>query len=147
MPLKNLHLTLVFLGEQSVEVLEEVAQIMLSIRAQAQPLKISFERLCLAGQGSGKRPVCLEVRAETPLLKLQDCLRSEIRGHGVDFKQNRFWPHLTLGRVQSPRASKNIQQCPAIGRKVMIDRVNLYRSRLLPEGAEHSLLREAKLQA
>ncbi len=145
---ENLHLTLLFLGDQRPEKLDEIADIMLSICGQVRPFEISFTGWQLAGRGTRKRPLCLKVTAEPELLELQYKLNCEITRSGVHLTQRQFWPHLTLGRTPPlPQAEKLEQLWAEVPQKIVSDRVNLYQSRLLPQGAVHTLIQGARLSA
>ena len=142
---QNLHLTLVFLDDQSPEVLEETAKRMLSVGVGMKPFSAPLAGWQLLGRGQRRRPLCLEVAALPQLLELQRRLSDMTARLGIVSERRRYRPHLTLGRMPPPLPRQELL-APLLGeppQRLEIDRIALYSSQLLPNGAEHKLLAEA----
>ncbi len=94
---ENLHLTLLFLGEQDDEALAEVHEQLSGI------VEAGFE-LTLAGLGTfgseQPRTLWLGVRAEPRLIALQKAVSRTVRKAGLDLPHRRFVPHVTLARFR-----------------------------------------------
>lgn len=96
-PPENYHLTLVFLGEQPFDVLEELDLAMQKFRAPAPTLQ-------LAGLGlfGGAKPHNLHagVAPDATLTQLQKRLETLARGFGIDIPRRKFTPHVTLAYLR-----------------------------------------------
>lgn len=94
---ENLHLTLLFLGDQDDAALEELHDALSAITAPAFPLK-------LAGLGTfgGARPrvLWIGVKPEPALTVLQKRVAGAARKAGIDLPHRRFTPHVTLARFR-----------------------------------------------
>jgi 2'-5' RNA ligase len=128
----DLHLTLVFLGEQPMPVLEAVAEEM--DRLRQAPFEVTLRG---AGLFGGARPhlAFAEVLPCEPLDRLQAKCARIARAAGVAVETRRFRPHVTLGRFPPPppedaaRLERAIvaEAAFAIGR-FPVTEVTLYRS-------------------
>ncbi len=87
--LQNLHLTLFFLGDQSSEVLEETAKLMLSIGAEVESFCAPLGGLQLLGGGPHRRPLCLAVSAAPQLHELQRKLNNMVSQLGIVLERRR----------------------------------------------------------
>lgn len=96
-PPENYHLTLVFLGEQPFDVLEE-------LDLALQDLRVPAPTVQLAGLGlfGGTKPHNLHagVTPNPALTQLQKRLESLARGFGVDIPRRKFTPHVTLAYLR-----------------------------------------------
>ncbi|MCI0376575.1 MAG: RNA 2',3'-cyclic phosphodiesterase [Gemmataceae bacterium] len=149
---KNLHLTLLFLGEVEDRELVDVCRAVADVAGQHKPFELSIEkagcfpnprrpRVLWVGVGKGTQEVCaLHDDLEKPLLEL-GCYRREER---------RYTPHLTLGRVKSERpmdrlaAALQKEQGFSAGETVLCE-VHVMSSHLTPQGPEYTVMSRAKL--
>ena len=148
-PRDNLHLTLAFLGEQSVATLEETRSLVLSVGGQTAPISTRIQGLQLLGHGQRKRPLCLMLEPVMALIELHRRLNDGLAGLGLETETRRYHPHLTLGRVSPPPPAPTVlaDLAPDEPMELHFERLVLFRSRLLPGGAEHSALAEVDLTA
>lgn len=95
----TLHLTLVFLGQTPLPVLESVHEAFAALRLQALSLQIQG-----FGLFGGDRPrVAFAALAPNPgLMALQAKVEQAARRAGADPEHRRFVPHVTLGRFAPP---------------------------------------------
>ena len=96
---ENLHLTLVFLGEQAERKLEEVHEAIGTLRLPA--LSLDLAGLGLFG-GEKVRAVWAGVSPNPQLMRLQEKLETAVRRAGIETEHRRFVPHVTLGRFRPP---------------------------------------------
>lgn len=90
---RNLHLTLVFLGSQPVERLDELQRLAGQIRGKGFELKLDrleVGRHGLVSLGSSQPPEAL--------MQLAGELHDSLRAAGYPLEERAFWPHLTLAR-------------------------------------------------
>ncbi len=146
---ENLHLTLLFLGEQEAYLLEEIHD------GLAALTESGFE-LTLSGLGTfgGEHPrvLWLGVRPEPRLMALQKAVSRTVRKAGLDLPHRRFIPHVTLARFRpgepvgegfarfvSGHAGLTLPGFP-------VGRFSLLASTLRPEGAVYDELVTYPLQ-
>ena len=90
----QLHITLVFLGDQPPHRLEEIIEAIAEV--QFTPFNLTLERIGHFRSGI----IWLGVEENEQLLRLQKSLSHKIRGLGIKLEQRKFIPHLTLGRCK-----------------------------------------------
>jgi len=95
---ENLHITLIFLGEQPVGIVPELSRILESVSCRAIRLKLdktgyfSHRRICWAGMK----------QIPGNLIQLHKELVCTLSEKAVSFdRHNRFFPHITLARHSS----------------------------------------------
>ncbi|MFZ5963339.1 RNA 2',3'-cyclic phosphodiesterase [Thalassococcus sp. BH17M4-6] len=149
-PPENLHLTLAFLDEQPLPMLEAVHEELTEITGPAITLALS-EFQSLGGHGGH----ALAIRADggAALRDLQARLLSRLRGLGLELPRRRFRPHVTVARLpgrMTPEQQEKLgrflaRESPVGLPNVRIDRVTLYRSILHKTGAIHEPLADYPL--
>jgi len=101
---QNFHLTLVFLGYVDQDKLGEIAAAMREAVAEIKPFDIEFSGV--GGLPSPTRPrvVHVGVKDETGgLVKLNERISAAMRPFDVKIEDRKYVPHMTLGRVASPK--------------------------------------------
>ncbi len=148
---QGMHLTLKFLGETTPGFLEGVEAGLVAAAGRSRPFALE-----VAGTGAfpphsrSPRVLWVGIAAGPALAELQLDVESEMEKLGYAAERRPFSPHLTLGRVKSPSglsralAEMEKEQAASFGR-MTVDRVALFESRLGPERAEHTILREFPL--
>lgn len=150
-PAPNLHLTLKFLGEQSVARLDEARSALQEVAAGLTPFTIVLHgvgafpamerpRIVWVGVGGGAPEVCL----------LQARVEAALEGAGFPREARSWHPHLTIGRVFDERRWRR-ELSPAL-REALVRAATadfgslpatalaLIRSDLSPRGARYSEL-------
>ena len=149
-PRENLHLTLVFLGEQRHDALETLHMDLESLRARGFWLRLDG-----LGVFGGDRPRNLHARVvgEPALEALQARLQRAARQAGMRPENRRFTPHVTLARFRpgegDPAAlAAAIQSVGALEAPLFaVESYGLYRSHLRADGAQYDLLADYPLDA
>lgn len=134
-PRENLHVTLAFLGERPMPVIEDVHFALDRLRAPG--FSIGFKGLDLLG-GERSRAVAALVRAEPALQFLRDRVVEAARSAGLAFPRERYLPHATIARLPArlaPDARLRLEHVVAARAALAagpwpIDRFALFRSRL-----------------
>jgi RNA 2',3'-cyclic 3'-phosphodiesterase len=146
---ERLHLTVRFVGEVDEHRATAIAD------ALAAPLGLSPFDVDLAGLGvfparGAPRVVWIGVHADLDALQtLERAIGARLALAGCPDARGAYHPHLTLARVRDPdglRAGPWLAglEPVAIGR-IRVAVATLFVSRLLPQGAEHRALAEARL--
>ncbi len=152
-PVENIHLTLKFLGDVSVNNVEMLKKIMAGEAARHSGFEISVGEL--GAFPSTRRPRVIWVKVEAPpaLNNLQAGIENETARLGYPREERPFSPHLTLGRVARNASPADIRRIGdsleaykvgSLG-TASVKMVNLYRSDLGPGGAVYKCLFAAPL--
>ncbi|NNK78842.1 MAG: RNA 2',3'-cyclic phosphodiesterase [Litoreibacter sp.] len=144
-PAENLHLTLRFLGEQPEETVEEAHHALSTIRAAAFDLQ-------LAGVGSfGSRSpqlIYADIARCPDLTELVRRITRRLRQAGVEFRKQRFRPHVTIARLPKILSGFELEKVREFlaehaafrGTPFRVRSFELYQSTLSPRGALHDPL-------
>lgn len=145
---EGIHLTLKFLGAVEREALETIS---LALR----PAVEKFAPFELKAQGAGCFPSLRNPRVvwtgliekEDAVCRLQREIETITAGLGFPSEDRPFKPHLTLGRVRSPKGKIALTQMIEGNSHLdlgsfRVERVVLFRSDLRPEGAVYTKLQE-----
>ncbi|MEE8359156.1 MAG: RNA 2',3'-cyclic phosphodiesterase [Candidatus Hydrothermarchaeales archaeon] len=146
----NLHLTLKFLGEIKDDLVDDIHNRM------EESFK-DFSRFEVQLRGVGVFPSLRYIKVvwvgieenKEKLAKMQESLEDNISNLGFK-KEGRFKPHLTIGRVKSPRNKDKLAEIITTMKdkevdKIKVDRVILKKSVLTPKGPIYTTLREVML--
>ena len=145
---ETLHLTLVFLGEQSEADLRDLCEDL--DRIDVTPMKMCLSGLDVFG-GRWGSALALEVQGDSTLTALQGRVERRVRASGITLERRRFRPHVTfmrLGKDPGPAAQAKLQgfissQGLAFTPKYFTaSSFALYRSNLHPNGASYDVLAE-----
>jgi 2'-5' RNA ligase len=147
---ENLHLTLKFLGNTSEDKLPDIKEALL----KAVQGHKSFE-MRLKGAGvfpDRKRPRVVWVGLEDSdeLVSIQRDVEEAMAGVGFEPEGRAYSPHLTIGRLKSPRRRDILlrELDSLVGVEfgwVDVEQISLMQSTLKPSGAEYSRLLAAPL--
>lgn len=147
-PRENLHVTLVFLGEQREDVLEELH---LAVEGMALPgFSLRLDGLGVFG-GDNPRNLHAAIAPEPALERLQSRLKRAAQLAGMRLEARRFVPHVTLARFRPNEAGAGqlAQAMQAVGAldatPFAVDRFALFRSHLRADGAQYDMLAEYPL--
>jgi 2'-5' RNA ligase len=150
---KNIHLTLKFLGDVSVANLEILTKILRSEASHHAPFEFSVGELGAFPSIRRPRVVWVGVEAPPELRTLQHGIETETQRLGYAREDRDFSPHLTLGRISRNAASRDVQRVSEVvgSYKVgflgaaRVQAIYLYRSDLQPGGAIYTQLFSALL--
>jgi 2'-5' RNA ligase len=140
-PVENLHLTLLFLGEQPDHLLEAAHDAFAGLRLPGFDLELSG-----LGLFGGERPTSVhaEPLASDPLLRLQRKIATAARRARVDLPARRFVPHVTLGRFRPPPPEDRMRLERAVAMQggfragpVPVSEFVLFRSTLTRHGSRY----------
>jgi len=145
---KSIHLTLKFLGGIEEGDIEKIAQgIQNGIRG--------FKSWSGAVKNMGafpslKSPRVVWIGIEDQggqLITLQNHVEKEMSKLGFEEEKRTFSPHLTLGRVRSPKGKNELvkyllDERERLFGEIKVDQVILFKSELRPSGAVYTALRE-----
>ena len=137
LPPENLHLTLVFLDDQSEETLAVLHEELLTV--SARPFSVT-----LSGVQSFGPVLAVEVAGRAPLVDLHRDVQSATRRAGIVLPRRRFRPHVTIARLKSVQGAglQHSLSTDVVGAvlDMPVTGFTLYQSTLRPEGARHDAL-------
>ncbi|HEY1763749.1 MAG TPA: RNA 2',3'-cyclic phosphodiesterase [Opitutaceae bacterium] len=145
---EQIHLTLRFLGEVGPEATDGIEERLAGVRVEAFILPV--EGVGLFPPGAPPRILWVGVGAGHPhLFQLRQRLDDAILAAGVDLDVRRFQPHITVGRCSAggaPAARSWLRRHRAFSSAPFrVKAFELCSSRLLPEGAVHTVRRRFPL--
>jgi 2'-5' RNA ligase len=148
----GLHLTLKFLGQIPEERLPEIFT-SLETALSEQP-SFHFQLAGMGGFPNLRRPRVLWIGLQAGGEQLQGLSRrveDALIPRGFPPEKRPFSPHLTIGRVRSPRGIQVVlEKLPRIeyaSEPIAADAVKVMKSQLKPTGAEYSTLKVIDLRA
>jgi 2'-5' RNA ligase len=141
---EGLHLTLKFLGDIARNQVEPILAVLQDLVHERPALRI-------VAQGLGafphlRRPRVLWVGLQGEgIVELSEALETALMPLDFPPEEREFTPHLTLGRVRSPRGWERIfalikEHEQAYFGESTVDRLTLYQSDLRPDGAIYTSL-------
>ncbi len=148
---EKMHLTLVFLGEKSRGEIEDIKSAMENSVENEGKFKIY-----VSGTGafpSGKRPRviwigCLDSTGTLDRIR-RKLVSALAKKTGYKKKKRKFIPHLTLGRIKKFSGSaKSVEFLMSEDIQLgdfTVERIQLIKSKLKPEGAVYSVVEDAKI--
>ena len=147
-----IHLTLKFLGSIRQEDVERISQALTPIVADGESFEVRVQGMGCFPNPRNPRVVWLGVdRGREALAFLQRAIEKRMAELSFPPEDRPFSPHLTMGRVRSPRGKAGLSQAIEKHKGVEIGifqarEVILFRSELRPSGAVYTKLREFPFQ-
>jgi len=136
---ENLHFNLKFFGDIDEEKVEKLKEVLEKISKQFQPFEVNISGLGTFPSRNYIRVIWLGVKeGYQAFLSLSQTINNAIETLGFE-KENRFVPHLTLGRVRSGRNKNELLvlirkfEDIEIG-KMKVNEIKLFQSKLSPSG-------------
>ncbi len=146
-----IHLTLKFLGEIQPQQVEEIHLAVQEVVCCHGPFKMEARGLGCFPRLEQPRVVWVGLEGEKWRLEaLQRDVEKALVQVGFPMEERPFKPHLTLGRVKSPKSRQALVQRLKNREGIqlgefMVESVKLFRSELLPSGARYTGLWEERL--
>ena len=145
---RNIHLTIKFLGDVSVANLDIMTELIQSEANHHQEFEISVGKIGAFPTMHRPRVLWVGVEAPQELYTLQRGIEIETARLGYAREERKFSPHLTLGRVSRNANPESISQLSDVLKDfkvgylgaACIRSVHLYRSDLQPGGAMYTKL-------
>lgn len=135
---ENMHMTLAFLGERSEGEISEAAAIVSGFVDQAPELAIGAPVWLPQRR---PRAFAVEVRGlDSRLTDLQSGLQSSLEAVLGSLQRRTFRPHITVARIPRDFRPRREPPPPTPPLEFRGESLSLYRSHLLPEGAEYEAL-------
>jgi len=146
----NLHVTLKFLGRVDAARLPEIEAVLADAAALAAPFELAVRGLGAFPSARRARVLWAGASGGAAAARLATDVDEVLGGVGFTPEARPFTPHVTLGRVRTPRPNAALAGAltAADGREfghVRVERLSLMRSELSPRGARYTELRALAL--
>ena len=148
-PMEQLHITVRFLGDVAAPAVDEVDGRLAAAARDRGPFTLSLGGVGAFPSMKHPRVVWMGARPCAGITELHRSVEAALEKCGFDPEGRPFRPHITLGRVRTPRRGEASPIDPrelaraaeAIGFRMDVHLTHLYlmRSRLGAGGAEHSV--------
>jgi RNA 2',3'-cyclic 3'-phosphodiesterase len=150
---ENIHLTLKFLGDVSLNNLDLLKDALISEVSTHKQFNLSVGTLGAFPKPRNPRIIWVGVEGADALINLQRTIDSRLTRLGYEKEDREFAAHLTLGRISRSARPEEIRTVSlALERYKVgflgitpVNQVHLYRSDLYPDGAVYTRLISAKL--
>lgn len=139
---RNFHITLNFLGDLKAFEISAAAEVIEEIAPRFAPLSLRLEKII-----SERDMLWAVVSSSEILLSLQEELNNSLHHRRLGkTERRRFAPHVLLGKSKTGRRM-SWRPSHFTPQDFMVDRINLYESRLTPGAATHILIKSFPLHA
>jgi len=153
-PLENLHITTVFLGDFPKENIPQLTSELKEFYANQNSLSLVFERIAWSPNQHAPRMIWMyfgmDPAFDSHVLSTQKLLTDIYTRYGLVFKPERrkvFVPHITLCRFKPLKTTLPELKMPGTGPfRLQAGQVNLFSSELLPGGARYIALKKFSLK-
>jgi RNA 2',3'-cyclic 3'-phosphodiesterase len=150
-PAGNLHITLKFLGETGEETVARLEDLLSPLAARHESFRISLRGLGLFPDRRRPRVVWIDLIDSGGLGEIQKDIEQTVSTLGFEREDRPFSPHLTIGRVKSPRGmTPLLSAIETLKEKdfgnIEVNAVSLMKSDLKPTGAQYATLAEFHLR-
>jgi len=148
---ENIHLTLKFLGHVSKEKINGIKRILDNAKDIFKPFRINLSGLGAFPKLSYPRVMWVGLEdAENNSKEIYDFLEKELEKIGFQKEKRPFSPHLTIGRVKSPKnrepLKSNIENLKnSLTNALDVNHITLFQSTLTPGGPIYTPLYKARL--
>ena len=149
-PVKNIHITLKFIGEIPESLVQQIERDILTSPPMCEPFTVK-----IGGTGvfpNLKRPRIFWVGIAAgghEIQLLSSALEEQLFSLGIPKEERKFRAHITIGRFRHQRHMKTIQEF--VSQNILnagefqVEKIVLMKSTLRPSGAEYSVVKEHSL--
>jgi len=147
-----IHITLKFLGEVDDQQTTQIQQLLKTLADNFVETTIKTSHLGAFPDPKHPQIIWLGIEENDTLFRLQQAIEDELFKMKFKKETRRFSPHITLGRVKSPKNMKQLSSsivamtdAPVLTQA--IDHVKLYKSTLTPHGPIYESLFKTSLRS
>jgi len=144
---KNIHLTLVFLGNVKAEDIGPLGDAVQEVCLGYGPFDVSLKGVGLFPERGNPRVIWLGLHGDIERMSLfKRALEKRLTPFGIKEEGRRYTPHLTLGRFRkSPKRDRSLEEFllkhqDLTGPLCALDELILFKSDLRPGGPEYTRL-------
>jgi len=153
---ENIHLTLKFLGNVTLDNIEKIKAILDEIAIGYKPYILSLSEIGAFPKLDHPRVIWVGTKEGVEETKtLAGDLEEELSAIGFEKEKRPFKSHLTLGRIRSPKNKQELKeivetinneiQAASNEQRVSIEHLTLFQSTLTPQGSIYAPLHKSNL--
>lgn len=143
----NIHLTLKFLNDIDPKTIDTLKRVLENLLQNIDPFKIELTQLGAFPKINDPRVLWAGLKDDKQqITQLATSLEKKLKAAGLKKDQRSFSPHITIGRVRSPKNSDLLSQAISnyslpTGITQTVQSIALYKSTLTPEGPIYEMIR------
>ncbi|MCS7250295.1 MAG: RNA 2',3'-cyclic phosphodiesterase [candidate division WOR-3 bacterium] len=142
---ENLHITLVFLGEQDLNFLNKVKEILKKLSSNFKSFYINLANFGFFPNAKKPRVFWIGIKKNKELIvKMAEELNRELKKIGFKPEEREFSPHLTIGRFKAVFNSEKYLSLKYESKDFLIDKITLFKSTLTPQGPIYEVIENYK---
>lgn len=148
-----IHLTLKFLGYIDDKKIKDVQNILNDVAKNFKPFVLSLKEIGAFPRLDYPRIIWVGVdEGKDEASQLTKELENKLEKIGIPKEDREFHPHITLGRVKSPKNKDRLKSIIEttkfeLSSKIDVDHLTLFKSQLTPQGPIYTPLFVAKMQS
>lgn len=142
----NLHITLAFLGEISVDEVSSIKRMLENIPPKHMPFPVELSGLGFFPSLKNPKVFWIGIKEQPELLKLKQNIDKGLDELNISYDKKPFSPHLTIGRIKTPlKIRPEIMGALDFKASFLVTEIHLMKSDLLPAGPIYSGVCNLKL--
>ncbi len=147
---ENIHLTIKFLGEVNPEKLKDIEKALSFVASRYSTFMLYSKGTGVFPHYARPRVLWVGLNNDSHLEEIYRDINNELVSLGFEPEKRDFRPHLTIGRVKSPKGLTPLLKelrgyMDKDFGKITVSEILLMKSTLKPEGAEYNVLFRASL--
>lgn len=145
------HLTIKFLGEIGIDVIDGLACALEPVMAKVRPFKMKIEDAGVFPNVARPRVLWFGVKDEKNLKQIHLKVDEEARKVGISKEEKNYHPHITIARIKGDEVPERLKDFlkefkgKTLWEDIEINSVVIYKSILRADGAEYEKLYEIPL--
>ena len=147
--LKNIHITLKFLGDTNEDNIENIHRIIQNSVQDIQPFPIQLKGTGVFPNQNYIKVIWIGIEKAEKMSLISSSLNTQLSPLGFKKEKRGFNPHLTIGRVKSANGKDQLIQIidkykEIIFDEIIVDCIYLKKSTLTPQGPIYETIKEIK---
>ena len=148
--LKNIHITLKFLGNTDENLIDKIENIMKDSVKKIKPFEIQFKEAGVFPNLNYMKVMWIGIEHGEKIGEIAKIIDSEVTKLGFEPEKRKFSAHLTTARIRSAKNKEKLQQIVEKYREVdfgkfQVESIKLKKSDLTPQGPIYTTLKDVKL--
>lgn len=148
---EKLHLTLKFLGDTDEGLISRIKEELLRLSSAHTPFNIKVYGAGVLPDLRRPRVIFVGLELTKSLKRLQRDIEETMAGLGFKKEDRLFLPHLTIGRVKSPKGKEQLLKMIKTLKDrdfgiIYVKKISLMKSELKPKGAQYTIIDEFDLK-
>jgi RNA 2',3'-cyclic 3'-phosphodiesterase len=146
-PMENVHITLKFLGDTPEEFIPKIGERLAAVSGTHTPFSMKLHGAGVFPDRRRPRVVWIDILDSDELTKLQKKVEESLVFIGFKEDNRPFTPHLTIGRVRSPKGNASLVRMVETLKEndfgiIKVEKISLMKSDLKPSAAQYTSVAE-----